>query len=53
VLRILKSGYAFWGLLFVLTWCLSNWSFALYKALDARWIIRFSSKRPINLPVIY
>ncbi len=34
----------FWIGLFLVTWALSTWSFALYKALDARWIIRFPKK---------
>lgn len=36
--------WGFWALLFGVTWALSTWSFALYKALDARWIIRFPRK---------
>ena len=34
----------FWIGLFAVTWALSTHSFALYKALDARWIIRFPKK---------
>ncbi len=37
-----QSG--FWLGLFVVTWGLSSYSFQLYKALDARWIIRFPKK---------
>ncbi len=42
-LRSLLTGpKLFWlGGLLAVTWALSSWSFALYKALDARWIIRF------------
>ena len=38
-----SRGYAraYWLGLFAVTWALSTYSFALYKALDARWIIRF------------
>lgn len=38
---IKKPVFWFWGGLFVITFALSNWSFPLYKALDARWIIKF------------
>ena len=31
----------FWVGLFAITWALSSYSFPLYKALDARWIVRF------------
>lgn len=44
-----KSGYTFWILLFAVTWALSAYSFALYKAFDARWIIRFPKKWQLNL----
>jgi len=38
---LLKGPRLFWLVLFAVTWGLSAWSFPLYKALDARWIIRF------------
>ncbi|MBN9673885.1 ABC transporter permease [Roseibium aggregatum] len=38
---LLTASRVFWIGLFAVTWVLSTWSFALYKALDARWIIRF------------
>ncbi len=31
----------FWGVLFAITWLLSRYSWDLYKALDARWIIKY------------
>ncbi len=37
----LRRPYIFWLALFAVTWALSRWSFPLYKALDARWIIKF------------
>ena len=40
---------AFWLGLFATTWILSTWSFQMYKALDARWIIRFPSKWELPL----
>ncbi len=46
--RIRLGGYRFWVLLFLATWLLSTTSFALYKALDARWIVRYPRK--YNLP---
>ncbi|KZK97850.1 Glycine betaine/L-proline transport system permease protein ProW [Pseudovibrio sp. Ad5] len=39
----LRNPHSFWLLLFASTWLLSNYSFPLYKALDARWIIKFPS----------
>lgn len=47
--RFTTSGYAFWLVLFVTTWVLSASSFALYKAFDARWIIRFPKKWQLTL----
>ena len=38
--RITRTS-AFWVALFAVTWGLSSYSFQLYKALDARWIIRY------------
>lgn len=37
-----RSGW-FWLLLFFVTWALSRYSWDLYKALDARWIIKYPS----------
>lgn len=37
-----RSGW-FWLTLFFLTWALSRYSWDLYKALDARWIIKYPS----------
>lgn len=45
----LTRGTAFWTLLFAVTWALSATSFQLYKALDARWIIRFPKKYELPL----
>ncbi|WP_428686418.1 ABC transporter permease [Roseibium sp.] len=39
----------FWAGLFLTTWALSTWSMSLYKALDARWIIRYPAKYELNL----
>ena len=39
--RWLRGPRLFWIALFALTWALSTWSFPLYKALGARWIIRY------------
>ncbi|MXN64435.1 ABC transporter permease subunit [Stappia sp. GBMRC 2046] len=39
----------FWIGLFLVTWALSTWSFALYKTFDARWIIRYPKKLEIPL----
>ena len=47
--RLLKSGIGFWAALFAVTWALSTWSFPLYKALDARWIIRFPKQWELPL----
>ena len=41
-LRIGRGGL-FWLGLFAATWALSAYSFQIYKALDARWVIRFPS----------
>lgn len=38
-----RTPQSFWLLLFASTWLLSSYSFSLYKALDARWIIKFPS----------
>ncbi len=47
-----KRGWLFWLLLFVTTWGFSQWSFALYKALDARWIIRFPKQYELQLDTV-
>lgn len=39
----LRNPHSFWLLLFASTWLLSSYSFPLYKAFDARWIIKFPS----------
>ncbi|GGH37802.1 glycine betaine/proline transport system permease protein [Cribrihabitans marinus] len=39
--RRIGSGGLFWLGLFAATWALSAYSFQIYKALDARWVIRF------------
>ncbi|MES0868411.1 ABC transporter permease [Pseudovibrio sp. SCP19] len=36
-----RSPALFWGVLFAATWLLSSYSFQLYKAFGARWIIKF------------
>ncbi|RKF15135.1 ABC transporter permease subunit [Roseovarius spongiae] len=41
--RLIRPGALFWWALLAATWALSTWSFQLYKAFDARWIIRFPS----------
>ncbi len=49
-LRSLLTGpKLFWLGLLAVTWALSSWSFALYKALDARWIIRFPKQYELGL----
>jgi len=45
----IQSRFLFWGGLFAITWALSSYSFQLYKALDARWIIRFPKN--LQLPL--
>lgn len=47
--RMAKSGAAFWLSLLVITWALSTWSFQLYKAFDARWIVRFPGQWELHL----
>ena len=46
---ILKGSRPFWLCLFAVTWVLSTYSFALYKAFDARWIIRFPKAWELQL----
>lgn len=47
--RYFKSGMVFWFGLFTITWALSTWSFQMYKALDARWIIRYPKQWELPL----
>ena len=47
--RWLTPGRLFWIALFAATWALSHWSFPLYKALDARWIVRFPKQFELPL----
>ncbi|WP_146345694.1 ABC transporter permease [Phaeobacter marinintestinus] len=44
-----KGSRPFWLALLVITWALSTWSFPLYKALGARWIIKFPKKYELSL----
>jgi len=46
---LIRGSRLFWLLLFGVTWALSTWSFPLYKALDARWIIRFPKQFEVPL----
>ncbi len=39
--RLFSPDAFFWWALLLITWALSTWSFDLYKALDARWIIKY------------
>lgn len=41
VLAVLRKPWVFWAILFALTWLASRYAFDIYKALDARWIVRF------------
>jgi len=47
--RIVTGPRLFWLGLFAVTWALSTWSFQLYKAFDARWIIRFPTAYQLPL----
>jgi glycine betaine/proline transport system permease protein len=47
--KMVTPARAFWMILFAVTWVLSTYSFALYKAYDARWIIRFPKKWELPL----
>jgi glycine betaine/proline transport system permease protein len=49
IARFVKSSTALWGLLFAITWALSNYSFQLYKTYDARWIIRYPKQWELPL----
>lgn len=44
---LLNWHTGFWVALFSITYALSSYSFQLYKALDARWIIRFPKKHEL------
>ena len=46
--RLTTPSALFWWVLLALTWVLSTYSFQLYKALDARWIIRFPKGWQLN-----
>ncbi|WP_138933860.1 ABC transporter permease [Roseovarius arcticus] len=46
--RLTTPSALFWWGLLGLTWALSTYSFPLYKALDARWIIRFPKGWQLN-----
>jgi glycine betaine/proline transport system permease protein len=50
--RHITKGRLFWGGLFAITWALSQYSFQIYKALDARWIVRFPSQYQLNLDTV-
>jgi glycine betaine/proline transport system permease protein len=45
----ITRGRLVWLGLFAITWALSQYSFQIYKALDARWLIRFPSEFQLNL----
>ena len=47
--KLLTSGRVFWISIFATTWIVSQYSFQLYKALDARWIIRFPKQYQLNV----
>lgn len=49
LLRHITRGRMFWGGLFAITWVLSQYSFQIYKALDARWLLRFPTQYQLNL----
>lgn len=49
VMPYITRSTVFWTLLFAVTWVLSSTSFQIYKALDARWIIRFPKKYELPL----
>lgn len=49
ILRSRFTGTAFWLGLFTISWLLSTYSFQIYKALDARWIIRFPKQWQLPL----
>ena len=47
--RLIAPSALFWWALLAVTWGLSSYSFQLYKALDARWIIRFPKGWQLNI----
>lgn len=47
--RFATLNTGFYLAIFAITWALSTYSFAIYKALDARWIIRFPKKWQVPL----
>ena len=47
--RYLTPARLFWGGVFAVTWLLSQFSFQIYKALDARWIIRFPQQYQLHV----
>lgn len=47
--RHITPGRVFWASLFLITWTLSQYSFQIYKVLDARWFIRVPSQFQLNL----
>ncbi|MGB0843830.1 MAG: ABC transporter permease [Alphaproteobacteria bacterium] len=49
VRKYFRAGSLFWLGLFAVTWLLSKNSFQLYKALDARWIVKFPKKYQLKL----
>lgn len=49
IARLRSSGGLFWLALFAVSWLLSSYSFQIYKALDARWIIRFPKQWQLPL----
>lgn len=50
--RHISRSHVFWFALFAITWLLSQFSFQIYKALDARWIIRFPKQYELNLDIV-
>jgi len=47
--RVLRSGWLFWGVLFAVTWLVSANSMQIYRAFDARWIIRYPAQYQLPL----
>jgi len=47
--KYISVGRLFWLGVFFITWLLSQYSFQLYKALNARWIIRFPKKHQLQI----
>ncbi len=44
-----NTAVRFWTILFAVTWLLSRYSWDLYKALDARWIIKYPAAARLPL----